>query len=769
MQKFLLKLKSRKGSVLFIVLSIMTVLIILASAVYYSVMSARQNVEINYSDKQAYQSALSVDSIMNSYLQNGATGSQFMQSIIELDPTADKVVYSNGTGTDGFTELTGGMGEYKITIKKLSGGATDETQVIQITTETRVNGETTTISTVGEIQVSSTPYCFDRFFTSTGYAPNDVFMSGMTIDSTVYLDNEYTQIGSDVGGDSAINLNSEIICAGTLQLYNAPLNKTNKTYDITVGNNFYLSFSAGDLNLQGGTLRVGGSLVQKTNCYNFRKTNVYVIGDYVGGSSSDAASPLFVNGDCCINYTGDYNGDMYVNGDLYFGKNYGDWDKHLNGNVEIGGNAYVWSVNQKNYLENAANIKINGSIFVYDKSLYTVTNDDQYDVIRVCLDAIREAANAGAGSGYSYVWPSGVGVTSASYTETILKINEKIGSPEYLKWDLTKFFEGSEAKSTTEVTYSYLNWGSGTDDPFYKVYSAKDNQYYTIGNINSIGYGNSIVFDTTVDEATNKYEDIYVYLKNNCTKTPPANAWSDATYSTANPSTYNAFYWNPDRTSNPFHVLTKGKGSVIFVLADGTNYVAGHQRFMGHIDTYQMISGLTLGIGSKDGGGSPAISSSVANSLRAKLDTALPAKYALNAFSEAIINKYSTTKSINDTTDYIHNNIFLVAISKNISMDFDAQQCMFAGFIYAPYMTFESPSCKGNGGMFGGMIVSDYAMINTANSYICTIPYDYYGIYDDGSPDYDPSKYMQYLMEDTGCTTTLGASSSRSWKVYGYN
>ena len=46
---------------------------------------------------------------------------------------------------------------------------------------------------------------------------------------------------------------------------------------------------------------------------------------------------------------------------------------------------------------------------------------------------------------------------------------------------------------------------------------------------------------------------------------------------------------------------------------------------------------------------------------------------------------------------------------------------MFAGFIYAPYMTFEASSEGGQAGMLGGMIVSDYTMKETSNTYMCTI------------------------------------------------
>ena len=48
MKRALLRLKGGKGGVLFFIIAIMTVMIVLASAVYYSTISARAQVEIKY-------------------------------------------------------------------------------------------------------------------------------------------------------------------------------------------------------------------------------------------------------------------------------------------------------------------------------------------------------------------------------------------------------------------------------------------------------------------------------------------------------------------------------------------------------------------------------------------------------------------------------------------------------------------------------------------------------------------------------------------------
>ena len=62
------RVSSKRGSVLFIVLVIMSFMIILASAVYYAVQNGRQSVVMDYSDQQAFQTANDVLNAMDRYL-----------------------------------------------------------------------------------------------------------------------------------------------------------------------------------------------------------------------------------------------------------------------------------------------------------------------------------------------------------------------------------------------------------------------------------------------------------------------------------------------------------------------------------------------------------------------------------------------------------------------------------------------------------------------------------------------------------------------------
>ena len=85
MKRALLRLKGGKGSVLFFIIAIMSVMIVLASAVYYSTVSARKQVEIEYGDEQSYQSAIALNNIISDYITK-KPNSDFVKTIAGMNP-----------------------------------------------------------------------------------------------------------------------------------------------------------------------------------------------------------------------------------------------------------------------------------------------------------------------------------------------------------------------------------------------------------------------------------------------------------------------------------------------------------------------------------------------------------------------------------------------------------------------------------------------------------------------------------------------------------
>ncbi len=786
MKRALLRLKSGRGSVLFFIIAIMSVMIVLASAVYYSAVSARKQVEIRYGDEQSYQSAISLNDIVTEYL-NTKTEDAFVDAILALAPGSS--LTTQGTGTDSFAKLAEGLGDYKVTVTKISGDSSDEKQTVKIETEVIVNGESSAVTSVGEFTLVSKPYSFDRFFTSTGYAPNDVVMSGMTVTSTMYLDNEYSQIGSLQSGNSGINIKAEVISAGTLALNNAPINADgDKTFDITVGNNLIMTYNGGQgaMNLNGGRIRVGGNLIQGTS-FNYKNdTDVYVVGDLISGRPSDDSNcEIYVNGDAAFFGNETFAGKVYVNGDVYIDKEVNTGDK-FPGGITIGGNVYLCSGSsyfgaQKTWIKSHgiddSRIK-NYSDASIRFEAKNGENDSAYNALRANMDKARSLA--GGTAAYNYIWPSD-SLICESLQNVKDKINEKVGNPEYTNWNMLKKFINDDGTYTVDpINYEFNNAtepqvkderfkGTGSTKNQLVVSAQKFGQYVIMGDMRITAEpwnGYNIVFDTTMPNG--KDIDMYVYLPANCLMEKTGENSYKFSNKDTDKSKFNCFRWNnqPDGMFDGwFSVLTKGKGSVIFIVGDGVTYFAQQRLFMGHYNLLKEILPNSISADGKVTNTNTFSQSAIEKIMRttdanAKLHT---------VFKQDVVNKYKDSGGL-------HNNLFMVAINKNSDVNFDMPYNTFCGFVYAPYMTFGAgKSPEGHFAMLGGLIVSDYEMPQTSRVYMATIPYDYYDRFVDSTLKDDEKEdarfdYMEKLISNSGGEIgTLGSSSSRSWRKYGYN
>ena len=786
MKRALLRLKSGRGSVLFFIIAIMSVMIVLASAVYYSAVSARKQVEIRYGDEQSYQSAISLNDIVTEYL-NTKTEDAFVDAILALAPGSS--LTTQGPGTDSFAKLAEGLGDYKVTVTKISGDSSDEKQTVKIETEVIVNGESSAVTSVGEFTLVSKPYSFDRFFTSTGYAPNDVVMSGMTVTSTMYLDNEYSQIGSLQSGNSGINIKAEVISAGTLALNNAPINADgDKTFDITVGNNLIMTYNGGQgaMNLNGGRIRVGGNLIQGTS-FNYKNdTDVYVVGDLISGRPSDDSNcEIYVNGDAAFFGNETFAGKVYVNGDVYIDKEVNTGDK-FPGGITIGGNVYLCSGSsyfgaQKTWIKSHgiddSRIK-NYSDASIRFEAKNGENDSAYNALRANMDKARSLA--GGTAAYNYIWPSD-SLICESLQNVKDKINEKVGNPEYTNWNMLKKFINDDGTYTVDpINYEFNNAtepqvkderfkGTGSTKNQLVVSAQKFGQYVIMGDMRITAEpwnGYNIVFDTTMPNG--KDIDMYVYLPANCLMEKTGENSYKFSNKDTDKSKFNCFRWNnqPDGMFDGwFSVLTKGKGSVIFIVGDGVTYFAQQRLFMGHYNLLKEILPNSISADGKVTNTDTFSQSAIEKIMRttdanAKLHT---------VFKQDVVNKYKDSGGL-------HNNLFMVAINKNSDVNFDMPYNTFCGFVYAPYMTFGAgKSPEGHFAMLGGLIVSDYEMPQTSRVYMATIPYDYYDRFVDSTLKDDEKEdarfdYMEKLISNSGGEIgTLGSSSSRSWRKYGYN
>ena len=802
----LFNLRKNKGSVLFLVVAIMSVMVILASALYYSLSTARRQVEVKYDSQQAYQSALALNDLVVNFI-NIKNDDAFVQSIIDLNQNESLVTKSDDGS--GFSELAGGLGDYKVTINKVKGDAKDEIHVLEIEVSIDVNGENSTISTIGEFKVKSKPYNFDRFFTSTGYAPNDVIFKNMkNTGETIYLDNEYTQFGGSDAND-VTTAQAELISAGTVR-FESPSMVQNT--ELTIGNNCYIY---GQNGFSFPIARIGGNVMALSSGGSVGGGPMYILGDLYTPRQS-VGTVAYVNGDMYYANGNEPSHMIYVNGDLFLEK-----DCMPNaGRFVVGGNIYCYGddTKAKSYASmckgKVYNLKsgkivasggveaatgseepIAGGAFdstqveAYLKfDLSTSTSCDTDEQIRDGLDYVETHCGTTGGL-WANVWPSLNG--SCEDIATVKqRINEKIGNPEYINWDLeAKFYtigfvNGMPARVPAVDSSKQLNLQLENDKGTV-IKATTANDYYILKSVTGGSSRSTIIFDTFMgdyNEPTqvadkSKYANIYVYLEPNC-YFENGTVKTNETNGDDPDKTYDCFSWDTTGWGVKF-ILTRGMGSVIFIVPEGTRYVQPSDGYLGHIGMLEQMANITIPVTNNNGalsyGQCPMdrMSTGVEGNIRNILTA--NAMGTTHLLPESVINEYNDPNNP-ARAFYIHNNVFLATISKNAIMDFSGGQNMYSGFVYAPYMTYNSEGVysPAQSGMIGGMIVSDFIQSAQNDNYVCMIPYDYYDRYvndADSSEDQEETRtrFMEKLMAESGCTQILTSSTTRTWRKFGYN
>jgi hypothetical protein len=270
------------------------------------------------------------------------------------------------------------------------------------------------------------------------------------------------------------------------------------------------------------------------------------------------------------------------------------------------------------------------------------------------------------------------------------------------------------------------------------------------------------------------YANMYVYLEPNCYVAKDANG--NTVLKTDDSTKFDSFSWDPK--GNVKFVLTRGMGSVTFVVPDGVRYIQPVSGYVGHIGMFDTLTGGATYVNNNNGVMTYRTSrydmpTGVENNFKQNnlITNGMGTSHVL---SPTLVSKYSNVNGPAKAY-FIHNNVFLVTISKNAIMDFSGGQNLLAGFIYAPYMTYNSEGIytQTQSGMIGGMIVSDFIQSRENDNSVCMLPYDYYDRYTTGdTPEKKEearTRYMEKLMADSGCTSILTSSTSRTWRKFGYN
>ena len=713
MKKHIPGLTNKKGSVLFLVLAIMTILIIAASAAYYMVLSNRGSVEARRKDEQSYQTAISVNNGVSDYID--AYLSAVSKSSGSLDTTTNKLVktiLALPVGSSITTTKDGnlasledyGMGEYEVVITKMdktleSNG--DTVHTIKLETTADVDGRKVKLTQIKTITTGPSEY-FTRFFTSTGKRPEDVRIESNEVLTDVYMENDYS-----VFGGGATKLNDNVYVTGTL--VDEGMQYSDDKKEMIIGENFYVTSTAGNEVLKGGgTLMVGGNcmagVVNSDGTTGLGKSiqaeEAYILGDLTLTQTQSKATTFNVQGDCYI-HSSTLPATFYINGDLYL-------DKNVNGGqgtFYVGGDVYL-------------------------------AEDTWYSAAKICYSGEAYNIKTGAPLNFSAGPIASKNLTKEGATlkpwdpgsidDVAATIAEKTAKQKYEDWNADEYFDTAYAGAPVIDNIDdirHYDAVEGTLKPT-SLYEITESCVLQPTDEWGGSWGNTIVIDATD-------EDIYIKLQPNPGETD--------------------FYFGGNGTN----VLVKGQHSVVFVLPDNVNFTTPNQNlYVGHYEWAKLMTGMS--------------DSALEAKLKAQESSFNLAGESKN-YKDGIKTKLNKTAdgTILDTsgTNGLHNNIFLVTNGSENKVDFGGGECCFWGYLYAPNTIFHINNSDQSLSFVGGMILGSYTYLNPTASLAFTTPYDYYDLYDLDNPT-DIVKHLMGQANDTSYTDPT--STLKGWGTVGY-
>ncbi|MGN0649607.1 MAG: hypothetical protein ACI4KM_04155 [Oscillospiraceae bacterium] len=791
---------NNRGSALFMVLSTMTALFLLVTAMYFSVISSRSVQYAVFNQEQAYQSSISISDALVAALTSG-NAPQLSTEILGLAKPGDgqKTGGSFSTKGNGFAEFLGEasgasysddqLGAYTVEITRLNDATENGTvyQVFDFAITSSVGGVLETTHTFVRYSgvFTSAPDIFGTGMTSTGYVPNSPRLDRGTYDTPLRYDSEYTVINDGALGESAsyVVINDDLTCTGTLRIIGVGPNSSGGIRPMTwvIGNDLELdtdnkdSFCSFTLEMKGtsserGKVIVGGDLISTRVLYIPAYTDVYVKGDvYV-----ETAVQL------------DDNAGLYVDGNVYVT------------DLSSGSNN-VWKTKTSNF-------QLPAGCNVYEKTKY----EDTYST------GLIAKANGNIGV---------LDTDSQAWKDAWATWDGKMTSPTYEKWTVI-----TDADNPDKVTLWYncswkeLSLGTKTipKQTFvnYELDIAKHpngviledlidlfDYYKRHPDMGDGGAATGNIFGIVIDTGEDPDAVFKIQLKPN----------QDYDMDGKNET----FTWLPvksakgDATFKPY-VLVKGRGTLAIEVPNGTTYQASHQEVFMHMNWYTMLggqityadngnallgglaSGSTLGINAyRDGWihNTKGCSGSVKCKIVDKTEKNDEGKNITIKYCETHERKVTVSeiahecgcygvveKSVIDSWmnsnlssksaeqqaafrdskgDTIYPNVNTMLISSDESAQirlsfFDDGTCVgdntYWGWIYAPYMTYMAkPKGDGSGGsrIVGGIIVSDYISDDYFSFSYCR-------------PDEGVSDALGDNLESTGTVTGF------TWKAYGY-
>lgn len=739
MKHALRKYLSPCGSALFMVVSTMAALTVLVTAMYMSVLSSRQVQYATFDQEQAYVTSTSVADIFTAYISDSKNASTTIMKKIST-MKAGQTITTNGNDFAAFggTKEDSAIGAYTVDIKRLNNETISgvDWNVYDIAVTVQKNGiAETTHSLVRSKNGEPTQMePIDRFFTSTGYLPNDVWISSITTDSTVYCDNEYTVFAKDknAAGDGDVMLNMDIICAGGA-LFNDKSTFTSFDEPLTwvFGNNvtFGQGFTPSDFNL--GT--------------NTGRGRIIVGGDMkLDGRNAGKTIPS--------------NVDVYVFGNLYLGKCYANF----NGNLYVGGNIIAENNNSHQF----SSVYVDGEMKTASGGTISGSCNKKGKCPTDVMDAARKTLDDKIGGSVFPKWQA----KTAGLSEEPIVFKNSGGADgkfvHYIKDDCT----------IRDIRITNVE-GSGSEVNDYSIIldTGDDPEHVLTLRVEANASGNTFMW--LPDFSSSQHISVVIVGRGSVVIDVP----DGVTYQATDREFFGHIAWfmmgggSIQYTSSGVLYLKKPddlyktlnnnikSGDFILQYPDGTcSYTKigtgsdAAYTCSSHGGSYEAHNVDKVKEGRKD-------SLCRGRILRNKVD----AFYAANSSIKNNIVEYYTScygPSLNGSSGYSSDcyypnvNAFVISVLENADIQLGVDkltrspimQNVFCGYVYAPYMTYV---CVGSGGggvkNVGGMIVSDIALSG---------PYNY--IF--AQPERTISQISGEDMD------SLQPSGSRVWRVHGY-
>lgn len=365
----LYRLKRKKGAVLFVVIAMMTLLVIMATAAYYTARSSHKTVINNYDFSQLYLSAVSVSDMMVGAITNeavdGSSANNFKaikEEVVKDTFTKITAKTNNIVGKTSLSdildaarnspEVSGILDAVQVVVERdkkgvslssFTGDTKDKDRYLDfylITTTAYYRDNTVTITDkiAREYGKYADPDLFDTFFTCTGQSGPGLddgtarlaLIDTFEISDDAFFENDYTIFE---GSSTAVNFVGGVRSSGDVWLnkVTASIGAPDELpeYDGDGNSNWGLKYKEdGEVDKSNqrvsGTRNdwfIGGSLVigGNTDTLNLNGNNLVINGDLIiaRGGINLSANKIFVKGniiDLSGSASGQINADIYVQG-----------------------------------------------------------------------------------------------------------------------------------------------------------------------------------------------------------------------------------------------------------------------------------------------------------------------------------------------------------------------------------------------------------------------------------------------------------------------